>query len=286
MFILVLPEGLSIVSATPFGYSIWSSTAKLIARDLTTSGTMKTFFVKISCGETGRVMLLGEFESSKIIYDLMADFIPKPLKNGKIEKVDIPTYFYTSEFVDFDTTTTRDPSEFCKRLAEMHRKSQNLSDKFGFGVTTCDGDRPHIVEWESDWAVFYRKLFLHTLGLDIKRNGTWLEYERAAHRVAEFVIPQLLEGLTWDGQPIKPSLIHGDLWEGNTGINNKTNLPMLFDAGSYFAHNEMELGHWACEFAAIFGNKEYMNRYLEFFPKAEPAEKFEDRIRLYSLKGG
>ncbi|KAK1723075.1 Fructosamine/Ketosamine-3-kinase [Colletotrichum acutatum] len=254
--------------------------------DLNDSRTTKTFFVKISYGETSRVMLLGECKSSKIIHELMADFIPKPLEYGKFEKADIPTYFYMSEFVDLDTTTAQDPSEFCKLLAEIHRKSQTLSDKFGFGVTTCDGDRPHVVEWESDWAVFYRKLFLHTLNLDIESNGTWPKYERAAHRVADYVIPKLLTKLTWEGQPIKPSLIHGDLWERNTGINKETNLPMLFDAGSYFAHNEMELGHWACEFSETFGNKKYMDRYLEFFLKAEPAEEFEDRIRLYSLKGG
>ncbi|KAK1541187.1 hypothetical protein CPAR01_07176 [Colletotrichum paranaense] len=141
-------------------------------------------------------------------------------------------YGEPAEFVDFDTTTAQDPSEFCQRLPEMHQKSLTLSDKFGFSVTTCDGDRPHVVEWESDWAVFYRKLFLHTLSLDIKKNGTWSRYERAAHQVAD--------------------LIHGDMWEGNTSINKDTNLPMLFDAGSYFAHSEVELGHWACEFSAIF----------------------------------
>ncbi|KAF4775529.1 hypothetical protein HER10_EVM0011565 [Colletotrichum scovillei] len=278
-----VPEGFSIYSAEPFGNSMWTVTGKLSARS---SNSEKVFFVKTAYGETGRVMLHGEFESSKTIYELMPDFIPKPFGYGKYKKTDTPTYFYMSEFVDFDTTTAQDPSLFCERLADMHRKSQILSEEFGFGITTCDGDRPHAVEWESDWAVFFRKLFLHTLSLDIKENDTWLEYERAAHQVAKYVIPRLLEKLTWNGQPIKPSLIHGDLWEGNTGINKETNLPMLFDAGSYFAHSEMELGHWACEFSATFGKKDYMNRYLEFYPKAEPASEFEDRIRLYSLKGG
>ncbi|KAK0375361.1 hypothetical protein CMEL01_12499 [Colletotrichum melonis] len=126
----------------------------------------------------------------------MPDFIPKPFGYGKYQNAATPTYFYMSRFVDFDTTTAQDPSEFCQRLAEMHQKSLTLSDKFGFSVTTCDGDRPHVVEWESDWAVFYRKLFLHTLSLDIKKNGTWSKYERAAHQVAEYVIPRLLEKLT------------------------------------------------------------------------------------------
>ncbi|KAK1638602.1 Fructosamine kinase-domain-containing protein [Colletotrichum phormii] len=278
-----LPEGFSIDSAESFGYSAWAITGKLVARS---SNSEKVFFIKAAYGETGRVMLLGEFESSKTIYKLMPDFIPEPFGYGKYKKAELPTYFCMSEFVDFDVTRAQDPANFCKRLAEMHETSQNLSDRFGFRVTTCDGNRPHNVEWEQSWAEFYRMLLLHTLSLDIKKNGSWDKYERAAHQVASKVIPQLLEGLTWKGQPIKPSLIHGDLWEGNTGISKRTNLPMLFDAGSYFAHNEMELGHWASEFSPIFGKQAYMDRYLACFPKAEPVDGFDDRIQLYSLKGG
>ncbi|KXH47819.1 hypothetical protein CSAL01_03312 [Colletotrichum salicis] len=194
-------------------------------------------------------------------------FISEPSGYGKYKKEDLPTYFYMTKFVDFDVTRAQDPANFCNRLTELHERSQTLSDRFGFHVTTCDGNRPPNVEWESSWAEFYRKLLLHTLSLDIKKNGTWDKYERAAHQVAS-------------------NLIHGDLWEGNTGISKETNLPMLFDAGSYFAHNEMELGHWACEFSPIFGKQAYMDWYLACFPKAEPVDEFDDRIRLYSLKGG
>ncbi|TDZ17341.1 Protein-ribulosamine 3-kinase [Colletotrichum orbiculare MAFF 240422] len=278
-----LPDGFTFVSVVYFGYSAWTITGKLLARS---SSAEKVFFVKIAYGETGRVMLLGEFESSKIIFNLMPDFIPEPFGYGKYRKADTPTYFYMSQFVDLDVTTAQDPSRFCQRLAELHRRSQALTTEFGFHVTTCDGDRAHVVEREPSWAVFYRKMLLHTLDLDVGRNGPWPEYERAGHQVAWNVIPRLLEGLTWNGEPVRPSLIHGDLWEGNTGISNHTNLPMLFDAGSYFAHNEMELGHWVCEFSATFGAQAYMDRYVEFFEMAEPADEFDDRVRLYSLKGG
>lgn len=69
------------------------------------------------------------------------------------------------------------------------------------------------------------------------------------------------------------------------GVNRETGNSLLFDAGSYFAHNEMELGHWRCEFSSVFGSELYTRHYLLNYPAAEPANEFDDRNRLYSLKG-
>lgn len=37
------------------------------------------------------------------------------------------------------------------------------------------------------------------------------------------------------------SLIHGDLWGGNMGTLLETGEIVLFDAGCYYAHNEMDI---------------------------------------------
>jgi hypothetical protein len=47
----------------------------------------------------------------------------------------------------------------------------------------------------------------------------------------------------------------------------------------------MELGAWRCEFSNVFRSKIYTRQYLQAFPPAEPADQFDDRNRLYSLKG-
>lgn len=201
--------------------------------------------MKIAYGETGRIMLGGEYESSKIVYDTMADFIPKPFGYAKYYNTRGPeTYFYLSEFVHMDVTTPPEPAEFAGRLVHLHKASKSPTGMFGFHVQTCDGDRAHVVDWQESWAIFYRNLFLGVCELDIKRNGPWPEYERAIDQMAQKVIPRLLEPLQANGRQIKPCIIHGDLWEGNMGINMETGDSLLFDVGSYFAHNEMELGHW------------------------------------------
>jgi fructosamine-3-kinase len=230
-------------------------------------------------------MLGGEFESSKAIYSVMPDFIPTPVGFGKFSGQGPDAYFYVSEYVEMDVTTAPDPADFGRRLAQLHRASLSPSANFGFHVPTCDGDRAHVVAWEESWAVFFRNMFLGVCELDIKRNGPWPEYERAIRQVAGQVIPRLLNRLQEEGRSIKPCIIHGDLWEGNMGIRKKTGKSILFDAGSFYGHNEMELSAWRCEYTFVFRAPEYMEAYLRNYPAAEPAEEFDDRNRLYSLKG-
>ncbi|EHK27169.1 uncharacterized protein TRIVIDRAFT_188080 [Trichoderma virens Gv29-8] len=280
---IALPVGSAFVSVKHFGTSAWTITGRLIALDR--EGSEKTYFVKVAYGETGRIMLHGEFESSKIIYSTMSDFIPEPFGFGRFKIQSPPTYFYLSNFIDMDVTTAPDPGDFCLRLANLHKLSKSPNGKFGFHTLTCDGDRAHVVDWQDSWVVFYRNLFLGVCELDVKRNGSWPEYERAIQQVAWKVIPRLLEPLQSEGRQIKPCIIHGDLWEGNMGIKKETGETVIFDAGSYFAHNELELGHWRCEFTSVFCRKEYTEHYLKYYPAAEPVHEFEDRNRLYSLKG-
>jgi protein-ribulosamine 3-kinase len=280
---IALPPGSTFVSVENFGTSAWTITGRLVALDA--ERCEKVYFVKVAYGESGRIMLHGEWESSKVVYQTMPDFIPEPFGFGKYAVQDPPTYFYLSEFVDMDVTTAPDPVEFTSRLADLHKLSVSPTGQFGFHAVTCDGDRAHVVDWQESWAVFFRNLFLGVCELDLKRNGPWPEFERAMEQVACKVIPRLLEPLQAEGRKLKPCIIHGDLWEGNMGINLETGDSILFDVGSYFAHNEMELGHWRCEFSSVFRSKVYTRHYLQKYPPAEPADEFDDRNRLYSLKG-
>lgn len=42
----------------------------------------------------------------------------------------------------------------------------------------------------------------------------------------------------------KPCLVYGDFWDENTATDMKTGEPFLFDAGSFHAHNEYNIGNW------------------------------------------
>ena len=71
-----------------------------------------------------------------------------------------------------------------------------------------------MVAWEKNWAVFFGKLLRGVLEWDREANGTWVELDAAAEQVIRGVVPRLLGVLQADGRELKPSLIHGDCWEG------------------------------------------------------------------------
>lgn len=103
---------------------------------------------KVAFGETGRIMLGGESESSKMIYKSVSEFIPEPVGFGKFKVPNPATHLYLSAFVAMDATRAPDPAKFTHRLAHLHMNSLSPTSKFGFRVQTCDGDRAHAVNWQ------------------------------------------------------------------------------------------------------------------------------------------
>ena len=109
----------------------------------------------------------------------------------------------------------------------------------------------------------------------------------------------MARGQSWNEPPNKwpPrwSLVCSDPYRRKVGRSNlvlstetsgrETWALIWFDAGSYYAHNEMEMGHWRCEFNSVFRSKVYIRHYLQNYPAAEPVDEFDDRNRLYSIKG-
>lgn len=71
---------------------------------------------------------------------------------------------------------------------------------------------------------------------------------------------------------------------GNVGTLLETGDVVLYDAGSYYAHNEMELGIWRCQWGQFFRADVYSMSYRRNYKAAEPLDEWDDRNRLYSLK--
>lgn len=81
---------------------------------------------------------------------------------------------------------------------------------------------------------------------------------------------------------LKPSLVHGDLWHGNVGVDRATGEPLVFDAGSFYAHHEYEFGVWRQGWNRL-GREVGVQRYLGFGVRSEPVEDFEARVELYAV---
>jgi protein-ribulosamine 3-kinase len=179
-------------------------------------------------GATGRTILQGEFTASCTIYATMPSFIPKPHGWGSYAASD--TYFLLSDYLDISPGLPR-PDKFNPRLAELQRITPP-NGMFGFAEATCDGAIPHRVAWKTNWGDFYAELLRGVLEFDTAANGSWAELDLVVDRTITRLIPRLLGVLQADGRQIKPSLIHGDLYEGNIGTDAKTGEIVVWDASS------------------------------------------------------
>ena len=67
------------------------------------------------------------------------------------------------------------------------------------------------------------------------------EEMRDMHQIVlDKVVPRLLRPLETGGREIKPTIMHGDIWDGNTSVDATTKMPAIFDASGLYAHNECE----------------------------------------------
>ncbi|KAG8158449.1 hypothetical protein KVR01_011571 [Diaporthe batatas] len=297
-----LPKGTQVLSASSYGTSLWTRTARV---DTIVNGEKKDYFLKCAT-EAGAVMTEGEFHSISEIYKLIPTLTPRPVAWGKFLNSKIDTYFFLCDFVNMSSELP-DPVMFCARIAQLHRESISPTGKFGFHVKNCKGKTPQPIEWEASWTRYFTRLISYvrqrwnvltcliiiirrtwiltgTQGFekDLVSNGPWPEYEKTFALLVKHAIPQILDPLTEEGRIIKPCLVHGDLWEGNTTTNLDTGEPMIFDAAAFYAHNEYELGIWRRDMVKF--DHPYFSHYFCNFPVSEPADQFNDRNALYCLK--
>lgn len=182
-------------------------------------------------------MVMSEFESMKALYSCVPKFVPKPRAWGTYTSVP-DTHFFLCEFRDMMEDYMPDPHEFAALLSAVHQKSKSPNGKFGFHVTTFAGNLPQSVQWEDSWETFFAKSMRQALDLEMERKGPSEELDVLSQALFSKVIPRLLRPLESEGRTVKPSLIHGDLWYANSGIDVETGETLVFDACCFYAHNE------------------------------------------------
>ncbi|KAJ9160626.1 hypothetical protein NKR19_g3084 [Coniochaeta hoffmannii] len=226
-------------------------------------------------------MMEGEFHSLSTIKNLMPGFVPQPYGWGQYK--DSPgTYFLLMEFLDLNMGMP-DPATFAGLVASLHQESDSPTGKFGFHLPNCHGKIVQANTWDSSWSRYFTRLLISFLEADMATNGPFNpDYLPAFETLRVHVIPRLLEPLQADGRVLKPSLVHGDLWEGNVGTSAGTGNPVVYDASAFYGHHEYELGMWRRD--AIAFDRPYFEHYLVRLPPSEPVDEWDDRNRLYSIK--
>lgn len=172
------------------------------------------------------------------------------------------------EWVD-ESFNNKKQSQMGSELANLHR---NTSEYFGFEFDNKIGLTPQlnaVGKKADDWSEFFWEYrLLYQINLAHKNNLiTYKEY------IKSLSIQDNLKNLL--DIEINPSLLHGDLWSGNT-LSGKNN-PYFIDTASYYGHREID---FALTF--MFGgfSPEFYNEYNKHYPLDDG---FDTRKHIYML---
>ena len=153
-------------------------------------------------------------------------------------------------------------------LAALHRHS---SPTFGYGRNTVIGGLVQPNGQSEGWVEFFthrRLLYMAriAMGEGALAAGEFSRLETLAGRLERYL-----------EEPDKPSLLHGDLWQGNILVQGEEIAGMI-DPAVYFGHREIELA-----FTTLFGT--FGEAFFDAYGALCPLDKefFSLRKDLYNL---
>ncbi len=154
-------------------------------------------------------------------------------------------------------------------LAELHRA---IGPAYGFTSDNYLGATPQPNGWKKDWGAFFVERRIGSLAGLLYRSGS-LTVE--ALRVYDSLLEKLPDLL---GHDPAPSLVHGDLWNGN--FLPTTRGPALIDPAAHYGDRECDLA-----MMHLFGGfpEVVFDAYQEAWPLVNGWKEREPIYRLYHL---
>jgi len=161
-----------------------------------------------------------------------------------------------------------DQKKLGKGLGELHLKSAESTPKmFGFPVEGFIGTTDQKKGLEDNWIDCFLNLRIIPQLLNLKSR---ILDKDTINKIKEKIKSELL-----NHKPIN-ALVHGDLWSGNTGMDN-SGKGVIFDPASWWADNEVDIA-----MTKLFGgfSREFYEEYHRVFPIKNG---FEKRIIIYNF---
>ncbi|AEO69870.1 uncharacterized protein THITE_123229 [Thermothielavioides terrestris NRRL 8126] len=254
----------------------WSTGLRI---DVAVGDEEKSFFAKLIEREEFVGMAEAEYEGQKAISAVIPEHAVEPIAWGYYEGDRTKAWFLTH----FRNLVPRPPplSSFLPVVKKLHQESVSPTGKFGFHVTPFYGPPPMIVSWTDNWEKFWTREFRSGLEYVQRMRGEDPELAEIAEEFIDKVVPRLLRPLQTGGRNIKPSLCHGDLWDGNIQIDWDTKKPMVFDPCPFYGHCEMDLQCMRSPRYVV--GLDFVKEYSKGVGKSEPIEDFDDRNALYAI---
>jgi protein-ribulosamine 3-kinase len=177
--------------------------------------------------------------------------------------------FLLLEFVEGMTRSVTFWKDLGNRLATLHQVS---FPEFGLDHDNYIGSLKQFNKPSTSWIDFFITYRIQTQ-LDIGLQSKVIDQRTA--KTFERLFKKLPDLISVE----KPSLIHGDLWNGNLMVD-KDGGPCLIDPAVYYGHREVELA-----MTKLFGGfaRAFYDSYNESFPLTPGYEERFDIYNLYPL---
>ena len=160
--------------------------------------------------------------------------------------------------------------DLLEAIISLHSKN---SINYGFDFDTQIGGLRQINSYSKNWIEFYRDKRLYFIFNLINKKQPM---DSAINTKIDLLLKNLNNFIP--NNP-KPSLLHGDLWEGNILFKNKK-FSGFIDPGSFFGHNELEVSYlrW---FDPRFIDKNFLDRYNDYISIDKYYLEYEPIYQLY-----
>lgn len=189
-------------------------------------GSAGPIFVKVARA-AGRGMLEAEAAGLHELEQAGAVRVPKVLGSGATEDY----AWLALEWLGLSPRTGAAEAALGERLALQHGRR---AAAFGWSRDNAIGSTPQRNDWSDDWVSFLRERRLrYQLELAV-HNGAGAELQ---HR-GEMLLERVSQFFT-TYHPVA-SLLHGDLWGGNWGVDEQGG-PVIFDPAVYYGDRESDL---------------------------------------------
>jgi fructosamine-3-kinase len=156
---------------------------------------------------------------------------------------------------------------FGQTLAELHKTQ--TQQMYGWQEDNFIGLTPQSNLWQKKWSCFFAEQRIGFMLQLLSEKGLVLAN-------IDTVVESIKSLLT--GHNPKPSMLHGDLWQGNTGFNK--NQPVLFDPAFYFGDRETDLA-----MTELFGRfpVQFYQGYADIWPLEVDYEYRKPIYQLYHV---
>ncbi|VUD47917.1 hypothetical protein TDB9533_01125 [Thalassocella blandensis] len=234
------------------------------------ASTANKFFVKVNQQD-----FLSIFEAEARALDIISTHLdascPTPLVTGTSNG----SSFIVMQYLNLSAHSRTSPRQLGELIAKLHSvhntdAEHDYSGMYGWHETNYIGQTPQYNTWTHSWAEFFVEQRLKPQFKLAKEKG--FHHQLSAISSEIFIA---VESILQHHQP-QASLLHGDLWGGNAGYDDKGKA-WIYDPASYYGDPETDIA-----MTELFGgfSKEFYDAYYAIIPQQE---EYLQRKTIYNL---